>query len=225
MEFRACGGVPGGISSYSPTQNCNGKIHLAAAIGFALVENGRRVLFMRTGELVQRLQIIADRCQSAVRRVRQGVPRPGHDLAAIDRLMHYVTILEMNVESYRCGAALNRKRSRLATSARDTKRKRLIVAQRQSTCHSATIKNGYHKNLAKRDHRHDHLFATDRRFTLRLPLPFSDCRTKREADRGRGVLTTTAFTTLHELLARASLPRLLKHSTAKACAARCAADL
>ena len=65
---------------------------------------------MRTGELVQRLQIIADRCQSAVRRVRQGVPRPGHDLATIDRLMHYATILEMNVESYRRGAALNRKR-------------------------------------------------------------------------------------------------------------------
>ena len=105
MELQA-----GDLSSYSPTQNCNGKIHLAAAIGFALVENGRRVLFMRTGELVQRLQIIADRCQSAVRRVRQGVPRPGHDLAAIDRLMHYVTILEMNVESYRRGAALNRKR-------------------------------------------------------------------------------------------------------------------
>ena len=34
-----------------------GKSHLAAAIGLALVENGRRVLFMRTGDLVQRLQI------------------------------------------------------------------------------------------------------------------------------------------------------------------------
>jgi DNA replication protein DnaC len=34
-----------------------GKSHLAAAIGFALVENGRRVLFSRTGELVQRLQV------------------------------------------------------------------------------------------------------------------------------------------------------------------------
>ena len=34
-----------------------GKSHLAAAIGLALVENGWRVLFMRTGELVQRLQI------------------------------------------------------------------------------------------------------------------------------------------------------------------------
>ena len=34
-----------------------GKSHLAAAIGLTLVENGRRVLFMRTGDLVQRLQI------------------------------------------------------------------------------------------------------------------------------------------------------------------------
>ena len=34
-----------------------GKSHLAAALGLALVENGRRVLFMRTGDLVQRLQI------------------------------------------------------------------------------------------------------------------------------------------------------------------------
>src|SRR5262249_33631197 len=34
-----------------------GKSHLAAAIGLALVENGWRVLFMRTSELVQRLQI------------------------------------------------------------------------------------------------------------------------------------------------------------------------
>ena len=34
-----------------------GKSHLAAAIGLALVENGWRVLFMRTSDLVQRLQI------------------------------------------------------------------------------------------------------------------------------------------------------------------------
>lgn len=33
-----------------------GKSHVAAAIGRALVENGYRVLFMRTGDLVQRLQ-------------------------------------------------------------------------------------------------------------------------------------------------------------------------
>jgi energy-coupling factor transporter ATP-binding protein EcfA2 len=34
-----------------------GKSHLAAAIGLALVENGWRVLFIRTSDLVQRLQI------------------------------------------------------------------------------------------------------------------------------------------------------------------------
>ena len=34
-----------------------GKSHLAAALGFALVENGWRVLFTRTADLVQRLQI------------------------------------------------------------------------------------------------------------------------------------------------------------------------
>ena len=33
-----------------------GKSHLASAIGLALVERGRRVLFMRTTDLVQRLQ-------------------------------------------------------------------------------------------------------------------------------------------------------------------------
>jgi DNA replication protein DnaC len=34
-----------------------GKSHLAAVLGFALVENGWRVLFTRTTDLVQRLQI------------------------------------------------------------------------------------------------------------------------------------------------------------------------
>ncbi len=34
-----------------------GKSHLAAALGFALVEGGWRVLFTRTTDLVQRLQI------------------------------------------------------------------------------------------------------------------------------------------------------------------------
>ena len=33
-------------------------------------------------------------------------------VAAIDRLVHHATILEMNVESYRRKAALERKRSR-----------------------------------------------------------------------------------------------------------------
>jgi len=34
-----------------------GKSHLAAALGLAIVQNGRRVLFMRTTDLVQRLQV------------------------------------------------------------------------------------------------------------------------------------------------------------------------
>ena len=34
-----------------------GKSHLAAALGLALVQNGRRVLFMRTTDFVQRLQV------------------------------------------------------------------------------------------------------------------------------------------------------------------------
>jgi DNA replication protein DnaC len=34
-----------------------GKSHLAAALGLALVQNGRRVLFRRTTDLVQRLQV------------------------------------------------------------------------------------------------------------------------------------------------------------------------
>jgi DNA replication protein DnaC len=34
-----------------------GKSHLAAALGLGLVQNGRRVLFIRTTDLVQRLQV------------------------------------------------------------------------------------------------------------------------------------------------------------------------
>ena len=34
-----------------------GKSHLAAAIGLALIENGWRVLFTRTSDLVQKLQL------------------------------------------------------------------------------------------------------------------------------------------------------------------------
>ena len=137
-----------------------GKSHLAAAIGLALVENGRRVLFMRTGELVQRLQIARrelglestiakldkyhllilddiayvgkDQAETSVlfeligsRYERRSLlitanqpfgewgkvfPDQAMTLAAIDRLVHHATILEMNVESYRRRAALDRKR-------------------------------------------------------------------------------------------------------------------
>jgi|SRR5215467_5122616 len=90
-------------------------------------------------------------------------------LAGIDRLVHHATILEMIVESYRRRAALQPKaRPGPTTSARDKKGKRLIVAARQST-----LLLSDNKILAKRDHRHDHFFATGRRLTLRLPHPFS----------------------------------------------------
>ena len=38
-------------------------------------------------------------------------PDPAMTLAAVDRLVHHATILEMNVESYRRRAALERKRA------------------------------------------------------------------------------------------------------------------
>ncbi len=134
-----------------------GKSHLAAAIGLALVENGWRVLFTRTSELVQRLQVARRELglESAIAKLDKyhlivlddiayvskdqaetsvlfeligsryerlftanqpfgewGKVFPGQamTLAAIDRLVHHATILEMNVESYRRRTAINRKR-------------------------------------------------------------------------------------------------------------------
>jgi DNA replication protein DnaC len=137
-----------------------GKSHLAAAIGFALVENGHRVLFVRTSELVQRLQLARrelalesalakldkyhllilddiayvskDQAETSVlfeligmRYERRSLlitanqpfgewgkvfPDQAMTLAAIDRLVHHATIIEMNVESYRRRAAIERKR-------------------------------------------------------------------------------------------------------------------
>jgi DNA replication protein DnaC len=137
-----------------------GKSHLAAAIGFALVENGHRVLFVRTSELVQRLQVARrelalesalakldkyhllilddiayvskDQAETSVlfeligmRYERRSLlitanqpfgewgkvfPDQAMTLAAIDRLVHHATIIEMNVESYRRRAAIERKR-------------------------------------------------------------------------------------------------------------------
>jgi DNA replication protein DnaC len=139
-----------------------GKSHLAAAIGLALVENGWRVLFMRTTDLVQRLQVARrelalesaiakldkyhllvlddiayvskDQAETSVlfeligsRYERRSMlitanqpfgewgkvfPDQAMTLAAIDRLVHHATILEMNVESYRRNAALERKRGK-----------------------------------------------------------------------------------------------------------------
>jgi DNA replication protein DnaC len=137
-----------------------GKSHLAAALGLALVQNGRRVLFIRTTDLVQRLQmarqelvleaaiakldkysllilddiayvskdqaetsvlfeLIAARYERRSLLITANQPfgewgkifsEQAMTLAAIDRLVHHATILEMNVESYRRKAALKRKR-------------------------------------------------------------------------------------------------------------------
>src|SRR5690348_1770535 len=139
-----------------------GKTHLSAAIGLALVENGWRVLFARTTDLVQRLQVARrelalesaiakldrfdllilddiayvskDQAETSVlfeliaaRYERRSLlitanqpfgewgrifPDQAMTLAAIDRLVHHATILEMNVESYRRREALDRKRGR-----------------------------------------------------------------------------------------------------------------
>ena len=137
-----------------------GKSHLAAAIGLALVENGWKVLFTRTTDLVQKLQVARrelalegainkldrfdllvlddlayvtkDQAETSVlfelissRYERRSMlitanqpfgewgkvfPDPAMTLAAVDRLVHHATILEMNVESYRRRVALERKR-------------------------------------------------------------------------------------------------------------------
>ncbi len=137
-----------------------GKSHLAAAIGLALVENGYRVLFCRTTDLVQKLQVARRELalQAAIDKLHKYhllildnlayvskdqaetsvlfelisaryelrsllitanqpfgewdkiFPDPAMTLAAVDRLVHHSTIFELNVESYRRRAAVQRKR-------------------------------------------------------------------------------------------------------------------
>jgi len=137
-----------------------GKSHLAAALGLALVENGWRVFFARTTDLVQRLQsarkdlqleatiakldkyhllilddlayVTKDQAETSVlfelisaRYERRSMlitanqpfgewgrifPDQAMTLATVDRLVHHATIFEMNVESYRRRAAIERKR-------------------------------------------------------------------------------------------------------------------
>jgi DNA replication protein DnaC len=128
-----------------------GKSHLVNGLGHALIDAGRRVLFMRCGDLVQRLQaarrdlrlpqelakldrfdllvlddlsyvrrdqaetsalfeLIAERYERKSLAITANTPfsqwgevfvEPSMTLAAVDRLVHHATILEMNVESYR----------------------------------------------------------------------------------------------------------------------------
>ncbi len=132
-----------------------GKTHLVAGLGHALIDAGYRVLFTRTGDLVQRLQVARrdlrlpqelakldrfdlmilddisyvrrDQAETSVlfeliaeRYERKSLaitantpfsewgavfPEPAMTVAAIDRLVHHATIIEMNVESYRRRAA------------------------------------------------------------------------------------------------------------------------
>lgn len=132
-----------------------GKSHLVSALGHALIDAGRRVLFTRCGDLVQRLQaarrdlrlpqelakldrfdllildalsyvrrdqaetsvlfeLIAERYERRSLAVTANTPfsqwgevfaEPAMTLAAVDRLVHHATILEMNVQSYRQRAA------------------------------------------------------------------------------------------------------------------------
>ena len=63
-----------------------GKSHLSAALGLALVENGRRVLFARTSDLVQRLQVA--RRESSLEAAIAKLDR--YDLLILDDLA-YVT--------------------------------------------------------------------------------------------------------------------------------------
>lgn len=132
-----------------------GKSHLLSGIGHALIDAGKRVLFTRCSDLVQRLQaarrdlrmpqelakldrydllvlddlsyvrrdqaetfvlfeLIAERYERRSIAITANTPfsqwgdvfvDKAMTLAAIDRLVHHATILEMNVESYRRRAA------------------------------------------------------------------------------------------------------------------------
>jgi DNA replication protein DnaC len=140
-----------------------GKSHLVCALGRALIDVGRRVLFMRCSDLVQRLQaarrdlrppqelsklnrfdllilddlsyvrrdqaetsvlfeLIAERYARKSLAITANTPfsqwgevfvESAMTLAAVDRLVHHSTILEMNVESCRRRAAPRRRGSPL----------------------------------------------------------------------------------------------------------------
>jgi DNA replication protein DnaC len=142
-----------------------GKTHLIAGIGHALIDHGYKVLFVRTSELVQRLQaarrdlrlpgelakldrfdllilddfsyarrdqaetsvlfeLIAERYERKSIAITANAPFSAWNevfsdkamtVAAIDRLVHHSTIMEMNVDSYRRRAALPARRQRSTT--------------------------------------------------------------------------------------------------------------
>lgn len=151
-----------------------GKSHLISGLGHALIDAGRRVLFIRCSELVQRLQtarrdlrlaselakldrfdllvlddlsyvrrdqaetsvlfeLIAERYERKSIAITANTPfsewgevfvDAAMTVAAVDRLVHHSTILEMNVESYRRRTAQAEqpaaKRTRAATTTTTT---------------------------------------------------------------------------------------------------------
>ena len=147
-------------------QSGTGKSHVVAAIGSALIDAGRRVLFTRTTDMVQKLQtarreltlaatldkldkydliclddlsyVRKDQAETSVlfeliahRYERHSIaitanqpfsawdqvfPDPAMTVAAIDRLVHHATIIEMNGESYRKRSAEARARPKEAAT-------------------------------------------------------------------------------------------------------------
>jgi DNA replication protein DnaC len=143
-------------------QSGTGKSHVIAAIGSALIDAGRRVLFTRTTDMVQKLQtarrdltlaatldkldkydliclddlsyVRKDQAETSVlfeliahRYERHSIaitanqpfsawdqvfPDPAMTVAAIDRLVHHATIIEMNGESYRKRSAAARAKAK-----------------------------------------------------------------------------------------------------------------
>ena len=141
-------------------QSGTGKSHAVAAIASALIDAGRRVLFTRTTDMVQKLQtarrelalaasldkldkfdliclddlsyVRKDQAETSVlfeliahRYERHSIaitanqpfsawdqvfPDPAMTVAAIDRMVHHATIIEMNGESYRKRSAIARTR-------------------------------------------------------------------------------------------------------------------
>ena len=194
-----------------------GKSHLSAALGLALIENGWRVMFARTTDLVQRLQVARrelalestiakldrydliilddiayvtkDQAETSVlfeliaaRYERRSIlitanqpfgewgkifPDQAMTLAAIDRLVHHATILEMNVESYRRREALDQSvvAAGLQLTRQSKKQRRLKTDWR-----SASIKALAKTTASVNDHfaRLPRLILIDAPFSSRL---------------------------------------------------------
>src|SRR6202043_250576 len=120
-----------------------------------------------------RAALNADHRQSAVRRMEQGLPRPSHDARGHRPprpSRDHSGDERRKLSTPRC--ARSQTWARTATNTRDNQGKCLIVAPRQSTLTLSDNQSGSKKKLADLNDRHDHAFATGRRFKTRLP-PFS----------------------------------------------------